>query len=90
MQAACAIIVRLARFSLLINIDISRPVWLATSPLRPLEPPMIYLPNEINKEVGISQIAGDRFSLKVVPGDVLIAFAVLHVFSFSVFWGPTP
>jgi SP family sugar:H+ symporter-like MFS transporter len=23
-------------------------------------------------------------------GDVLIAFAVLHVFSFSVFWGPTP
>ena len=23
-------------------------------------------------------------------GDVLIAFAVLHVFSFSMFWGPTP
>lgn len=23
-------------------------------------------------------------------GDVLIAFAVLHVFSFSIFWGPTP
>lgn len=23
-------------------------------------------------------------------GDTLIAFAVLHVFSFSVFWGPTP
>ena len=23
-------------------------------------------------------------------GDLLIAFAVLHVFSFSVFWGPTP
>lgn len=23
-------------------------------------------------------------------GDTLIAFAVLHVFSFSLFWGPTP
>ena len=23
-------------------------------------------------------------------GDTLIAFAVLHVFSFAVFWGPTP
>ena len=23
-------------------------------------------------------------------GDTLIAFAVLHVFSFSMFWGPTP
>ena len=23
-------------------------------------------------------------------GDTLIAFAVLHVFSFSIFWGPTP
>lgn len=23
-------------------------------------------------------------------GDVLIAFAVLHVFSFSIFWGPVP
>ena len=23
-------------------------------------------------------------------GDVLIAFAVLHVFSYSMFWGPTP
>ena len=23
-------------------------------------------------------------------GDVLIAFAVLHVFSYSIFWGPVP
>lgn len=23
-------------------------------------------------------------------GDVLITFAVLHVFAFSMFWGPTP
>lgn len=23
-------------------------------------------------------------------GDTIIAFAVLHVFSFSMFWGPTP
>jgi SP family sugar:H+ symporter-like MFS transporter len=23
-------------------------------------------------------------------GDTLIAFAVLHVFAFSMFWGPTP
>ncbi|KAF6765549.1 general substrate transporter [Ephemerocybe angulata] len=56
-------------------------------------------------EAGCSLVAGVVGHLTLAPtgtakelltkrnksgGDVLIAFAVLHVFSFSVFWGPTP
>ncbi|KAJ3798677.1 general substrate transporter [Lentinula aff. detonsa] len=33
---------------------------------------------------------GDLTSRNKQGGDVLIAFAVLHVFGFSMFWGPTP
>ena len=62
---------------------------MATSPLPPLEPRQISLLDEINKGVGIYHIMGEIL-IKNLAGDILIAFAVLHVFSFAVFWGPTP
>lgn len=34
--------------------------------------------------------AGLSDSTKVMGGNILIAFAVLHISGFSIFWGPTP
>jgi hypothetical protein len=58
--------------------------------LPPLEPPLIYIPKKIqsNKEVGISQITEmDSHSRRRFGR---IAFSILLVFSFAVFWRPTP
>lgn len=45
-----------------------------------------------NKRGGKSQMVFGAWLdwLTIIEGDTLIAFAVLHVFSFSMFWGPTP
>jgi hypothetical protein len=79
MQAACAIIVRFARFSLLVNI-LGRLGW----PLHPSGAANDLLTKR-NKQGGYFSDHGDGFSLNVGSGEVLIAFAVLHVFSFAVF-----